>query len=135
MEKKQLLVLKEELLNAIKQKNKYPVVFHTPSDWTAKDREAIEKKSMKNKKMHDFYSEKINQIKGLMREQWYPIDEILQNWDKALEVYKYDLTTKEKVKLILLGKKFPSLKRYIMEDLDLNIYFDQDKNITNRRNK
>ena len=135
MEKNKLITLKEELLNAIKQKNKYPVYSHTPSDWTAKEHEAVEKKSEKNRPKHDFYVEKINQIKALMREKGYPIDEILEKWDKALAAYRYDLTTKEKLKLVLLGKNFPSLKKYIMEDIDLDIYFNQNNNIDGNRSR
>ena len=126
MQKEELIRLKQELLKAMKSKQKYPLYGTTSSSLvSASDLNRLEAKNRKNSEKNKYYTEKINEIQIIMEANGYPIKEILDKWDSMLRKYKYDLTEIEKIKLILLGKKYPSLKKVIMNDINLDSYVEQ----------
>lgn len=124
MNKKELINLKKELLKAIKNKNKYPLYGTTSSHLvTANDLQKLDKITQRNRTKNEYYQEKINKIKEKLRNMGYPIDEIFEKWDKLLLKYN-NLQDKEIIKIILLGKKYPSLKKIILQDIDINQYIN-----------
>jgi len=136
MNKKELLNLKKELLKAIKNKNKYPTYITTSSNLvTATDLQKLDKITQKNREKNEYFQEKINIIKEKLRNMGYPIDEIFEKWDKLLLHYN-NLQDKEIIKIILLGKKYPSLKKIILQDIDIDQYINlYEEVIENRKNK
>lgn len=118
-EKEELLELKRQLLKLEKQKRRYPIYGHSPSE-TASYLERLDRKSDANRSAHDYYDNQIVDVKRKLKDNGYDVDEIDKKLTEAR--IKYDrLPSSEKRRLFLSGMGIPSLKKVLIEGIDVDM--------------